>query len=150
MMPQKHNSMSRWPLIGDRRTAHDGAVSTDDQATTAPDEKVMLVVRSKTRLGAQAEMSHALERLVDATRRQDRGVIRFEVGLDPADDTRVVGYEIWASQDALDEHSAQDHTQDFLARARELVVAPAEPLRVERWQPAGREAPAAYAATDDT
>src|ERR1700744_6009941 len=149
MMPQKHNSMSRWPLIGDRRTAHDGAVSTDDQATTAPDEKVMLVVRSKTRLGAQAEMSHALERLGDATRRQDRGVVRFEVGLDPADDTRVVGYEIWASQDALDEHSAKDHTRNFVATARDLVVDPAQPLQVERWQPTSPETAPPYAASDD-
>src|SRR6201995_2668234 len=110
----------------------------------------MLVVRLTIRPGAQPEMSSALERLVDAPRRQDRGVVRFEVGLDPADDTRVVGYELWESQDALAEHSAKDHTRNFLARARDLVVAPAEPLQVERWQSATPEAPAAYATADDT
>jgi pimeloyl-ACP methyl ester carboxylesterase/quinol monooxygenase YgiN len=125
-------------------------LSTDDQVpTAAANEQVMLVVRLDTKPGAQREMSHALERLADATRRQDRGVVRFEIGLDPADGTRVVGYEIWASQDALDEHSAKDHTQDFLASARDLVVDPAEPLQVERWQPTSHEAPAAYAAADD-
>jgi pimeloyl-ACP methyl ester carboxylesterase/quinol monooxygenase YgiN len=110
----------------------------------------MLVVRLETKPGAQREMSSALERLADATRRQDRGVVRFEIGLDPADDTRVIGYELWESQDALDEHSAKDHTQNFLASARDLVVDPAEPLHVERWQPASYETPAAYAAANDT
>jgi pimeloyl-ACP methyl ester carboxylesterase/quinol monooxygenase YgiN len=125
-------------------------LSTDDQApTAAANEQVMLVVRLETKPGAQPEMSNALERLVDATRRQDRGVVRFEVGLDPADDTRVVGYEIWESQDALDEHAAKDHTQNFLASARDLVVDPTEPLQVERWQPTSQETPAAYAAAND-
>src|SRR6201995_2770341 len=109
---------------------------------TAP--QVQLVVELITRPGAQREMRAAVERLVEATHRQDRGVVRFEVGLDPADGTRVLGYEIWASQAALDEHSAQAHTREFLARARELVVAPATPLRVSRWQPIRAEAPAAY------
>src|SRR6201996_3195444 len=137
---------------GDPGPAEAGApLSTDDQAPVAgANEQVMLVVRIDTKPGAQREMSQALERLADAPRRQDRGVGRFEIGLDPADDTRVVGYEVWASQAALDEHSAKDHTQDFLASARDLVADPAEPLQVERWQPASQEAPAAYAAADDT
>ncbi|MBV9795755.1 MAG: alpha/beta fold hydrolase [Actinobacteria bacterium] len=108
--------------------------------------QVQLVVELTTRPGAQPEMRAAVERLVDTTHQHDRGVVRFEVGLDPDDDTRVLGYEIWASQDALDEHSAQAHTREFLARARELVVDPATPLRVSRWQPIHAEQPAAYGA----
>ncbi len=108
----------------------------------------MLTVRLALKPGAQAEMNKALERLVEATR-QDRGVVRFEVGVDPADDTRVVGYEIWESQDALDEHAAKDHTKNFVATARDLVADPTEPLQVERWQPIGRESPAAYAEAGD-
>ena len=116
----------------------------------APDgEQVMLVVRLDTRPGAQAQMSDALVRLADATRRKDRGVVRFEIGLDPTDDTRVVGYEIWESQVALREHSDQAHTQEFLTTVRDLVVDPTEPLRVERWRPVGREIPALYAASAD-
>ena len=113
------------------------------------DEQVMLVVRLDTRPGAQAQMSDALARLADATRRRDRGVIRFEIGLDPADDTRVVGYEIWESQDALAEHADQAHTQEFLTSVRDLVVDPTEPLRAERWRPFSRELPASYAAAAD-
>src|ERR1700759_2333659 len=109
---------------------------------TAP--QVQLVVELITRPGAQREMRAAVERLVEATHRQDRGGGRFEVGVGPADGTRVLGYEIWASQAALDEHSAQAHTREFLARARELVVDPATPLRVSRWQPIHTETPAAY------
>jgi pimeloyl-ACP methyl ester carboxylesterase/quinol monooxygenase YgiN len=126
-------------------------MTTDDQAPDSgmANEQVMLIVRLDIKPGTQAEMNEALERLVEATRRDDRGVVRFEAGLDPADDTRVVGYEIWESPEALAEHSAKDHTQDFLARARDLVVNPTEPLLVERWRPAGRESPAAYAQTGD-
>lgn len=116
----------------------------------AEDGQVMLLVRLDTRPGRQARMSDALDRLADATRRTDRGVIRFEIGLDPADDTRVVGYEVWESQDALDEHSAKAHTQQFLADVRDLVVDPAEPLRAERWRPFSQETSASYAASADS
>ena len=105
--------------------------------------QVLLVVELTTRPGAQREMREALDRLVDATR-QDRGVVRFEVGFDPDDDTRVLGYEIWASQDALDEHKAKAHTREFLARARGLAVDPSVPLRTGRWRPMREELPAAY------
>jgi len=106
--------------------------------------QVMLVVELTTRPGAQRAMREALARLVDATR-QEQGVVRFEAGFDPDDDTRVLGYEIWASQDALDEHKAKAHTREFLARARELVVDPSVPLRSSRWRPMREELPAAYA-----
>jgi pimeloyl-ACP methyl ester carboxylesterase/quinol monooxygenase YgiN len=106
--------------------------------------QVLLVVELSTRPGAQREMREALDRLVDATHQEDRGVVRFEVGLDPEDDKRVLGYEIWASQDALDEHAAKAHTREFRARVRELVVDPAAPMRVARWQPMRQERPTAY------
>jgi pimeloyl-ACP methyl ester carboxylesterase/quinol monooxygenase YgiN len=117
---------------------------------TAADAQVMLVVRLDTRPGAEAQMSEALAQLADATRRHDRGVVRFEIGLDPVDGTRVVGYEIWESQDSLAEHSAKEHTQRFLTSVGDLVVDPAEPLRAERWQPLCTEAPADYAAFRDS
>jgi pimeloyl-ACP methyl ester carboxylesterase/quinol monooxygenase YgiN len=105
--------------------------------------QVLLVVELTTKPGAQREMREALDRLVDATR-QERGVVRFEVGFDPDDDTRVLGYEIWASQDALSEHKTEAHTREFLARARELVVDPSVPLRTGRWRPMREELPAVY------
>ncbi|MDT7657583.1 MAG: hypothetical protein QOF38_2298 [Pseudonocardiales bacterium] len=105
--------------------------------------QVLLVVELTTRPGAQREMREALDRLVDATR-QENGVVRFEVGLDPDDDTRVLGYEIWASLEALDEHKAKAHTREFRARVRELVVDPATPMRTGRWRPMREELPAAY------
>src|SRR3954462_1848021 len=113
--------------------------SIDPTPTAGDDEQVMLVVRLDLRPGSQGQMHEALTRLADATRREDRGVIRFEIGLDPTDDTRVVGYEIWQSQDALAEHSAKAHTQEFLTSVRDLVVNPTEPLGAERWRPLNRE-----------
>ncbi len=119
-------------------------------SAAAGDEQVMLVVRLDVRPGAQQRMRDALVRLGDATRRADRGVIRFEVGLDPTDDTRVVGYEIWESQEALAEHSTKAHTREFLTEVRDLVPDPSEPLHVERWRPLQRETPLAYQAVADT
>lgn len=123
---------------------------TDDVSpvATAADQ-VMLVVRLDLRAGAQPQMRHALEQLANETRRKDRGVVRFEVGLDPSDDTRVVGYEVWDSEAALEEHSAKQHTQAFLARARDLTVDPSRPIQAERWRPFSREVPADYAAAAD-
>lgn len=106
--------------------------------------QVLLVVELTIKPGAKQEMREALDRLVDATRQED-GVVRFEVGLDPDDDTRVLGYEIWASQDALGEHSAKAHTREFKARVRELVADPATPMRTGRWRPMREERPADYA-----
>ena len=105
--------------------------------------QVLLVVELTIKPGAQREMREALDRLVDATR-QEPGVVRFEVGLDPEDDTRVLGYEIWASQAALDTHAARAHTREFKARVRDLVVDPATPMRTGRWRPMREERPAAY------
>jgi pimeloyl-ACP methyl ester carboxylesterase/quinol monooxygenase YgiN len=121
----------------------------DPTPTPADDEQVMLVVHLDIRPGVQARMRDALARLAEATRRRDRGVIRFEIGLDPTDDTRVVGYEVWESQAAFAEHSAKPHTRQFLADVRGLVVDPANPLRAERWQPFSPETPASYAASAD-
>jgi pimeloyl-ACP methyl ester carboxylesterase/quinol monooxygenase YgiN len=123
--------------------------ANDSTSAAVADDQVMLVVHLKIKAGAQEEMRAALERLADGTRTRDRGVVRFEVGLDPADATRVVGYEVWESPAALEEHAAKEHTQAFLASARGLVVDPAEPLQVERWRPLVHDPPAGYAATDD-
>jgi len=112
--------------------------------TEAASAQVQLVVELTIRPGAEREMREALNRLVDATRQLDRGVVRFEVGFDPDDGTRVLGYEIWASQDALDEHSGKAHTREFKARIRELVLDPGTPMRAGRWRPMREELPAGY------
>ena len=122
----------------------------DSRPAAVENEQVMLVVRLDIQPGAQARMNDALTRLADVTRRSDRGVVRFEVGIDPTDDTRVVGYEIWESPDALAEHSAKAHTYEFLTSVGDLVVNPAEPLRAERWRPLSPETPVRYDASTDT
>jgi pimeloyl-ACP methyl ester carboxylesterase/quinol monooxygenase YgiN len=107
-------------------------------------QAVQLLVEVKARADAATRLRAELRRLVDATHREDDGVVRFEVGADPDDETRYVGYEIWASQDALDRHSTKPHTRYFLDVAKELVVDPARPLDASRWVPMRAETPARY------
>ena len=119
-------------------------------AASSPESaQVMLVVHLAIRPDAREQMLAALEDLVESTRRWDRGVVRFEVGLDPEDDTRVVGYEIWASQETLDEHARKEHTVRFKRRAEELAADPGAPLPAERWRPMRRESPAEYVPPPD-
>ncbi len=116
-----------------------------DQNVPAPDSAIQLMVEVRARPDAVPALRAELERLTDATHRDDDGVIRFEVGADPQDETRYIGHEIWASADALDRHSAKPHTRGFLAAAKTLVVDPAQPLAVSRWVPMRAEIPAPYA-----
>lgn len=116
-----------------------------DQPGPAPGGAIQLVVEVRARPDAVPALRAELELLIDATHRDDDGVIRFEVGADPQDETRYVGYEIWASQDALDRHSAKPHTRGFLSAAKNLVVDPGQPLAVSRWAPIRAEMPARYA-----
>ena len=105
------------------------------RATPPVDAPVQLVVELRVRPGAQDRARESLARLVSATHREDDGCVRFEVGVDELDDTRFVGYEVWASQDALNRHSNQPHTQAFLEEARAFATDPDAPLTVSRWLP---------------
>ena len=105
------------------------------EATPPVDAPVQLVVELRVRPGAQDRARESLARLVSATHREDDGCVRFEVGVDELDDTRFVGYEVWASQDALDRHANQPHTQAFLEEARAFATDPDAPLTVSRWLP---------------
>ena len=117
---------------------------TTGQAAGAPvlggGPEVQLVVEVRARVDAVPRLRAELQRLVGATHRHDDGVVRFEVAEDPDDETRYVGYEIWASEDALERHAAKPHTQNFLEAAKDLVVDAAQPLAVSRWAPMRPEA----------
>jgi pimeloyl-ACP methyl ester carboxylesterase/quinol monooxygenase YgiN len=108
--------------------------------------QLTLVVEITVRPGAQAEARRAVAELAEATRRLDRGLVRFEVGIDPADDTRILGYEVWQSPAALDEHARQPHTRRFKELAAGFAADPDRPLSVHRWQPLQPELPAPYPA----
>lgn len=105
-------------------------------ARPAPtDGQVQLVAELRVEPGAEARARDALDRLVGATHREDDGCVSFEVGVDPSDDTRYVGYEVWESQAALDRHAAKAHTRRFLEEARGFAANPDEPLSFTRWSP---------------
>lgn len=106
--------------------------------------QVQLVVDLRVRPGTQDELHRALPRLIEATRAEGPGCVRFEVGTDPTDDTHVVGYEVWRSQADLDRHRDQPHTRRFLDELRGLAVDADEPLTTSRWRPVERLSPARY------
>ena len=107
-------------------------------------DQVTLVVQIRVHAGAQEQAKEAVAELAAATHRLDSGVIRFDVGIDPADDSHILGYEIWQSQAALDEHARQPHTVRFRELAASFVADPAQPLEVQRWRPLQPEQPASY------
>ncbi|RZS80139.1 antibiotic biosynthesis monooxygenase [Motilibacter rhizosphaerae] len=109
-------------------------------------EQLTLVVELRVRAGAQEQARRAVEELAAATRALDRGLIRFDVALDPVDDSRILGYEVWQSQAALDQHARQPHTVRFRQLSASFVVDPDEPLHVQRWRPLQPELPAPYPA----
>lgn len=115
-----------------------------DVSESEETQQVLLVVELTVRPGMQEAAQAAVIDLVEQTHRYDRGVVRFEVGLDPNDDSRVLGYEIWESPAALEEHAREPHTREFLNIAKRFVVNPAVPLQARRWRPMRREVPAVY------
>lgn len=67
----------------------------------------------------------ALEAVVEATRREP-GCLDYAAHLDPADPRRVLFYERWADQAALDRHWASEHLAAFREFAAPRLCAPAE------------------------
>ena len=85
---------------------------TKDKAI-AGDQEVIVMLRLKFKPGA---IDHVLSELVPIAMltRQETGNIEFQVYRAQDDNDRLVLFERWANQTALDEHWQQDYTKRVL------------------------------------
>ena len=107
--------------------------STSDRTSSLPQIQLLVHVYVKPEMQQQA--LSAMTRLVEATRREDSGCIRFEVAIDTTDVTHYIGYEVWASQTDLDFHSQKAHVINFFAEIGDYVVDPTQPISATRYAP---------------
>jgi quinol monooxygenase YgiN len=118
-----------------------GSKASDEHST---ESAIQLVVDVYVRSGTQAVALEALRRLAALTHERDAGCLRFEVGVDASNDTHYIGYEVWASHEALEAHKRQPHTQEFLQKVADIVVEVANPLHVTRCIPLEPLPPVSY------
>ncbi|WP_194790020.1 putative quinol monooxygenase [Pseudomonas sp. UFMG81] len=83
-------------------------------------QQVAFILQAKTR----PEMAEAFEQLfrpfVEPSR-QEPGCIEYHMLRDKADPSLFVFFEVWASQAALDVHSALPHMAEFFAKRMEYL-----------------------------
>lgn len=90
--------------------------------------EVVVVATVQVKPGTEDEALAALTAGVTATHGEER-CLAYALHRDVDDATRFVIVERWASQDALDEHAAQPHLREMLAKVGPLTAAPPTILR---------------------
>ena len=95
---------------------------TKDKAI-AGDHEVIVMLRLKFKPGA---IDHVLSELVPIAvlTREETGNIEFHIYRAQDDDDRLVLFERWANQAALDQHWQQDYTKRVLALFEENLIRP--------------------------
>jgi len=68
--------------------------------------------------------------MVEPTR-AEAGCIKYDLHHSSDDPGAFMFYEIWKSKEALDEHIATPHLQNFLEKTKDIL---AEPLDVTLWK----------------
>ena len=94
--------------------------------TIADDQEVIVMLQLEFKRGA---IDHVLSELVPiaALTREETGNIEFHVFKTRDEDNRLVLFERWANQAALDWHWQQDYTKRVLALFEEHLVRPLSP-----------------------
>jgi len=81
----------------------------------------IVIIYCTVRPERRAEFVSAVSDLCDASRR-DSGNLAYGCYEDPHNPGRMTFVEEWQSQDAIDRHMAQPHTQSFLAIAMDMLA----------------------------
>ncbi|MBX9616374.1 MAG: antibiotic biosynthesis monooxygenase [Caulobacteraceae bacterium] len=94
--------------------------------TTAADPEVIVMLRLKFKPGA---LDHVLAELVPIAlqTREETGNVEFQVFRAKDDNDRLVLFERWTNQAALDAHWQLDYTKRVLALFEEHLVRPLSP-----------------------
>jgi len=89
----------------------------------ARDQEVIVMLRLKFKPGA---IDHVLSELVPIAvlTREETGNIEFHIYRAQDDDDRLVLFERWANQAALDQHWQQDYTKRVLALFEDNLIRP--------------------------
>jgi len=88
------------------------------------------ILKAKTRPD-KAEAFEALFRAYVEPSRAEPGCIEYHMLRDKEDPTLFIFYEIWASQAALDEHSALPHMREFFDKRMEYLERDFEIQQIE-------------------
>ena len=88
-------------------------------------EFIHLIARLTPRRGRETDLANAVLAIVPAVR-QERGCIAYQAHVSDKSPGMIVMYEIWADQQAHDEHAAGPHLTELAARFDELLAMPLE------------------------
>jgi quinol monooxygenase YgiN len=83
---------------------------------------VLIVLGNATAAPGRRDELIAAARAVTLATQGDRGCLAYSFSVDLEDENRILSVEIWADQEALDDHMGHDHTRDFLRAAPALVA----------------------------
>ena len=94
---------------------------------------VTMVVTFQARPGKEAELRTLLTGLLAPTRKE-AGCLNYDLHADPADPSKFLFHENWASHAHIEAHARMPHIQTLLKRMDELCV---EALKISYWEKIG-------------
>jgi quinol monooxygenase YgiN len=98
------------------------------------DDTIILNVHIKAAAGKGPELLAKLSALLEPSR-SEPGCLQYLLHTDPEDPDKLMFYEAFANQKALDEHLAAPYFQAFLKYREDAMPDPMESATVTRWQP---------------
>jgi quinol monooxygenase YgiN len=93
--------------------------------------QVQLVAVLTAKTGQEAQLRRALHDIIPMVKAEP-GCIEYAMHVDRQDQSRIVMFEIWADQAALDAHGAAPAFQSLAARFGELLAEPPSLTRLQR------------------
>jgi quinol monooxygenase YgiN len=84
-------------------------------------KKFVLIVEFLVKKECLDEFNRLIEINAHASVTNEPGCFQFDVCASTEDPTKVLLYEVYASDEAFQEHMKQSHTQTFLAAAKPLI-----------------------------
>jgi len=92
-------------------------------------KKFVLIVEFLVKKECLSEFNRLIEINAKASVANEAGCFQFDVSCSNEDPTKVLLYEVYASEAAFQEHLKQTHTQNFLSAAKPLI----ESQTATRW-----------------
>lgn len=100
------------------------------------DETIVLNVHIQAASGRGPELLQHLQTLLEPSRGES-GCLQYSLHADPEDPDKMMFYEVFRNQEALDAHIAAPYFQEFLTYRETSVQDPQASALVTRWKPVG-------------